>query len=105
MNCLTCKQPIKNLTRIRSKKTVFCPGHSDYPNKYHFERIRIGDIRIYPWTNEGKCYNTLDVRRLCDCIRLFKRKTGIVLYYRRHLAGMEVTRLEDNTASTNHAVL
>jgi hypothetical protein len=93
MVCKECGYPIKSLTRFRSRFKVFCLGHSDYPNIYHFERIKIGEIVIYSWNSQHKCYNLLDSRRLRDSIRGYMKKHGGQFYVRRHLAGIEVTRL------------
>ena len=93
MNCEECKLPIKNLTYYRSRFKFFCVCNSDYPAKYHFERILIDQKVIYPWSKEHKCYNYSDSNSIRCCLRQYIKKHGGQFYVRRHLAGIEVTRL------------
>ena len=93
MNCLICHLPIKNLTRFRWKYSQFCIGHSDYPNKYHFETIIPGGSRIYPWDNIDKCFNIRQSNIIRCRLRDYIKKHGGEFYIRRHLAGMQVFNL------------
>ena len=63
-------------------------------SKYHFDTIKIGERRIYPWTNEYKCYNYKDSNIIRWCVTCYIKNNGGQFHVRRHLAGMEVTRLE-----------
>jgi hypothetical protein len=98
MLCKKCNLLVYNLTRFKPKLVKFCSCISDYPNKYHFDRIKIGERKIYPWTNEDKCYNYNDSNKIQTRLRDYKKKYGGKFYVRRHLAGMEVGRLVDDAS-------
>ena len=93
MRCKRCNLHIKNLTKYRQRFSEFCRCNADYPAKYHVELISAGCSRIYPWTNVDKCFNLKDSDAIRDTVRRCTKRTGYTFYVRRHLAGMEVTRL------------
>ena len=72
---------------------MFYPKRSRNLAKYHAERLKINVPSIYPWTNVDKCFNLKDSDAIRDTVRACTKRTGYTFYVRRHLAGMEVTRL------------
>ena len=96
MLCKVCFKHIKNLTRYRHNFKVFCLGHDDYPNKYHFDTIPAGDNRIYPWDNIDKCFNIRQSPIIRSCLTSYIKKYGGQFYIRRHLAGMQVYSIANN---------
>ena len=93
MLCKRCNLHIKNLTKYRHRFSHFCLCNADYPAKYHFERLKLNIPAIYPWTNIDKCFNIRDSNIIRCSVRACAKKNGYTFYVRRHLAGMEVTRL------------
>ena len=93
MLCKRCNLHIKNLTKYRHRFSHFCVCNADYPAKYHFENLKLNIPAIYPWTNIDKCFNIRDSNLIRCSLRACTKRTGYTFYVRRHLAGMEVTRL------------
>ena len=93
MKCLKCDLHIKGLTKYRFRFKEFCTCNSDYPNKYHVDLIKIGEYRIYPWTNTDKCYNPYDSRVIRQGLRNYIKKHAGQFWIRKHLAGMQVFRI------------
>jgi len=96
MYCRFCWNNHKNLTRVRPSLCPKC-GRRGWKVgndriKYHFEGMRIGEPRIYPWEID-KCYNYCDYNKIACNARYWAKKLNIKLYIRRHLAGVEVTRI------------
>ena len=93
MQCFKCLKVIKRLTKFRPKKTKFCQCNAGYPAKYYLERLKINVPAIYPWTNPDKCFNKRDSGLIRGAVRLCSKRHSMTFYVRRHIAGMEVTRL------------
>ena len=93
MRCFKCNLHIKRLTRFRSLLKEFCQCSNYEHEKYHFKRIKVNQIVIYPWNDKDKCYNPIYMRKLREAVYRYIKKHGGQFYVRRHLAGIEITRL------------
>ncbi len=93
-HCDLCKLPIARLTNYRKRFTDFCRcKKARRVSIYGFDLIKVNEVVIYPWNNIEKCHNYNDSNNIRCALRQYIKKSGREFYVRRHLAGIEVTRL------------